>query len=65
MDNPRLGLLLMAVAMLTISMVDGTAKHLSKDFSPIFISWARYSVSCLFILPVGVFKIGKRGSTQK
>ncbi len=56
MDNPRFGLLLMAIAMLTIPMVDGIAKHLSNDFSPLFISWARYAASCLFILPIAFFK---------
>ncbi len=49
----------MAAAMLTIPAVDGIAKYLGNTFSPLFISWARYSVSCLFILPVALLQHGK------
>jgi drug/metabolite transporter (DMT)-like permease len=41
----------MALAMLTIPLVDGLAKHLSVRYSPLFLSWARYVVACLFVLP--------------
>ena len=54
-----LGILLMVVAMLTIPLVDGIAKHLSAYYSPLFISWARYAVACMIILPVALVRSGK------
>ncbi|MCR9254582.1 MAG: DMT family transporter [Alphaproteobacteria bacterium] len=45
------GAVLMIVAMLSITVVDGFAKALSADYSPLFISWARYAVACLIVLP--------------
>jgi hypothetical protein len=39
--GPNLGIALMATAMLTIPVVDGLAKYLSEDHSPLFIAWAR------------------------
>ena len=45
------GVILMALAMLTIPLVDGLAKHLSTGYSPLFISWARYAVASLIVLP--------------
>jgi drug/metabolite transporter (DMT)-like permease len=54
-----LGILLMVVAMLTIPLVDGIAKHLSASYSPLFISWARYAVACMIILPVALVRSGK------
>jgi drug/metabolite transporter (DMT)-like permease len=41
----------MALAMLTIPLVDGLAKHLSTRYSPLFLGWARYAVACLIVLP--------------
>lgn len=41
----------MAFAMLTIPLVDGLAKHLSNRYSPLFLSWARYAVASLIVLP--------------
>jgi drug/metabolite transporter (DMT)-like permease len=41
----------MGLAMLTIPLVDGLAKHLSAGYSPLFISWARYAAACLIVLP--------------
>jgi len=41
----------MTFAMLTIPLVDGLAKHLSTSYSPLFLSWARYAVACLIVLP--------------
>jgi len=57
--NLRLGLLLMAVAMLAIPMVDGLAKFLSADYSPLFISWVRYAMAACIIVPIGVFRFGR------
>ena len=53
------GIALMAFAMLTIPLVDGLAKYLSISYSPLFISWARYAVASLIVLP---FAAGIHGS---
>jgi drug/metabolite transporter (DMT)-like permease len=42
----------MAIAMLTIPIVDGLAKHLSARYSPLLLGWARYAVACLIVLPL-------------
>ena len=44
----------MSVSMLTIPLVDATAKYLSSAHSPLYISWARYVVACLVVLPVTI-----------
>jgi len=51
-----LGAVLMAVAMLTIPFIDGGAKHLSADMSPLFVSWARYAAATLIVLPIAFYK---------
>ena len=56
--NPATGILLMAVAMLMIPSVDGLAKALSASHSPLFISWARYAVACLVVLPIAIARDG-------
>lgn len=68
-SRPALGIALMAVAMLSIPLVDGIAKYLSADHSPLFIAWARYVVASAAVLPVaaigykgGVFPTERRGS---
>ncbi|MGH7490799.1 MAG: DMT family transporter [bacterium] len=53
------GVVLMTVAMLTIPLVDGLAKHLSVSYSPLFLSWARYAVAGLIVLP---FAAGRHGT---
>ena len=53
------GVVLMSLAMLTIPLVDGLAKYLSSDYSPLFISWARYVSACVIILPIVFFRFGK------
>lgn len=67
--RPTLGIALMAIAMLTIPLVDGTAKYLSAAHSPLFIAWARYAVASAVVLPVAaarfktrVFPAERRGS---
>lgn len=50
----------MTLAMLSIPLCDGLAKYLSLDYSPLFISWARYAVACLVVLPVAVATHGLR-----
>jgi drug/metabolite transporter (DMT)-like permease len=44
----------MALAMLTIPLVDGLAKYLSTGYSPLFLGWARYAVASLIVLPFAV-----------
>jgi len=50
----------MVVAMLIIPIVDGIAKHLSAEFSPLFITWSQYLVACSLILPIGIARYGWR-----
>lgn len=54
------GIVLMTVAMLTIPLVDGLAKYLSVGYSPLFLSWARYAVACLVVLPFAAAIHGPR-----
>jgi drug/metabolite transporter (DMT)-like permease len=44
------GVVLMTLAMLTIPLVDGLAKHLSSSYSPLFLGWARYAVASVIVL---------------
>lgn len=57
--RPTLGIALMAVAMLTIPLVDGIAKYLSAGYSPLFIAWARYAVASAIVLPVAATMRGR------
>ncbi|WP_267159602.1 DMT family transporter [Sulfitobacter sp. F26204] len=50
----------MTAAMLVIPIVDGMAKYLSADFSPLFVSWARYAASTALILPIAFARNGRR-----
>ena len=52
------GIILMVVAMLFIPVVDGQAKYLSANYSPLFISWARYVAACAIVLPFAVVRYG-------
>ena len=54
------GVLLMTAAMLTIPLVDGLAKHLSADYSPLLLGWTRYAVASLVVLPLAVAIHGPR-----
>jgi len=55
-----LGIALMSVAMLTVPGVDGFAKALSADHSPLFVSWARYAVATVVVLPLAGLSHGGR-----
>lgn len=55
----------MALAMLVIPVVDGIAKILSADHSPLFISWARYAVACLIVIPYALARYGTRFLPQR
>jgi drug/metabolite transporter (DMT)-like permease len=54
------GVILMTLAMLSIPLVDGLAKYLSVSYSPLFLSWARYAVACLIVLPFAAALHGPR-----
>lgn len=54
------GIILMAIAMLGVPLVDGIAKYLSADYSPLFIGWARYAVACLIVIPLAYRYHGMR-----
>lgn len=57
--RPALGIALMAVAMLTIPLVDGIAKYLSNGHSPLFIAWARYATASAVVLPIAAATHGR------
>jgi drug/metabolite transporter (DMT)-like permease len=59
-SRATMGIILMAVAMLMIPLVDGQAKYLSAGYSPLFISWARYLVACLIVLPFAAARYGAK-----
>jgi drug/metabolite transporter (DMT)-like permease len=59
-SRPTTGIVLMTAAMLSIPLVDGLAKYLSVDYSPLFIGWARYAVACLVVLPFAAAAHGPR-----
>ena len=59
-SRPTLGILLMALAMLSIPTVDGLAKYLSAGYSPLFLGWARYAVATLIVLPIAAMRHGTR-----
>jgi len=50
--------MLMIAAMLSIPTIDGIAKYLSSDYSPLYISWARYIIASALIVPIGFIKFG-------
>ncbi|MDX8355582.1 DMT family transporter [Cognatiyoonia sp. IB215182] len=58
--QPVKGVVLMALAMLLIPVVDGIAKHLSADYSPLFLSWARYIVASTIVLPAAAILRGRQ-----
>jgi drug/metabolite transporter (DMT)-like permease len=53
------GIALMTAAMLTIPLVDGLAKYLSADYSPLFLSWMRYAVASAIVLPLAAARHGR------
>jgi drug/metabolite transporter (DMT)-like permease len=68
-SRPAIGVILMVVAMLTIPLVDGTAKYLSADYSPVFLGWARYVIASAIVVPIaaaihgrGIFPAERLGS---
>jgi hypothetical protein len=57
---PAPGVMLMTLAMLVVPLVDGLAKHLSGDYSPLFLGWARYAVASAVVLPFAAAVHGRR-----
>jgi len=58
-SHPAKGIALMALAMLLIPIVDGIAKYLSAEYSPLFLSWARYAVASAIVLPAAAILRGR------
>ncbi len=58
-SHPVKGIALMALAMLLIPIVDGIAKYLSAEYSPLFLSWARYMVASAIIVPAAAILRGR------
>lgn len=58
-SHPVKGFALMALAMLLIPVVDGIAKYLSAEYSPFFLSWARYAVASAIVLPAAAILRGR------
>ncbi len=56
----RHGVILMILAMLSIPLVDGLAKHLSTIYSPLFLGWARYAIASVVVLPFAAVIHGRR-----
>lgn len=54
------GIALMITSALVIQIVDGLAKHLSADYSPLFIGWARYAAASLIVVPHAATLHGRR-----
>ena len=58
-SRPAEGVALFVTALLLISVVDGLAKHLGRTASPLFVSWGRYAVATLIVLPVTAIMHGR------
>lgn len=62
-DNARVaaGLTMMAIAMVTVPAMDAVAKYLSATLPPVQISFGRFVVPTLLLLPVILWRAGLRG----
>jgi len=49
----------MAAVAFAIQIVDGLAKYLSADYSPLFIGWARYAAASIIVLPYAFARHGR------
>lgn len=63
--QPMKGVVLMALAMLLLPVVDGIAKYLSAEYSPLFLSWARYMVASAIVLPAAMILRGRHFLPQE
>jgi drug/metabolite transporter (DMT)-like permease len=60
-DERRLfGIGLMVVAMSIVPLMDGVAKHLSADYTTLQVVWARYFFHLLILLPLVLWRYGRR-----
>ena len=55
--NPLVGIMLMILAMLIIPVMDGIAKDLSARYSITQITWARYFIHFIFMLPLVLMRL--------
>ncbi len=46
------GAMLMLGAILSFSLMDAVAKHLTSSYHPVQVVWARYSFQCLFVFAI-------------
>ncbi|MGN6305469.1 MAG: DMT family transporter [Mesorhizobium sp.] len=58
-QNRAKGIALMIASALVLQVVDGLAKHLSADYSPLFVGWARYAVASLIVVPYMIVLRGR------
>ena len=54
------GIGLMLIAMVIVPLMDAAAKYISGDFHTLQIVWGRYFFHALFLLPIVVWRYGKR-----
>lgn len=54
------GIGLMLVAMVIVPLMDAAAKYISGDFDTLQIVWGRYFFHALFLLPIVVWRYGRR-----
>lgn len=52
--RPIIGIALMVVASFAVPLVDGIAKILVANHSPLFVAWARYSAAAIIVLPMAL-----------
>ncbi|HUS95845.1 MAG TPA: DMT family transporter [Hyphomicrobiaceae bacterium] len=58
--TPVLGMLLLVAAMLLIPVMDGIAKFLTGALPPLQVVWARYFFHLLLLLPLVLWRHGRR-----
>ena len=54
------GILIMALAMVTLPAMDAIAKHLTDTLSPILIAWGRFAFQMAIIVPLAIMVHGVR-----
>lgn len=59
------GILLLVGAMMLVPMMDGLAKALSADYATTQVVWARYFFHLAFLLPVVLWRYGRRALLPK
>jgi drug/metabolite transporter (DMT)-like permease len=59
------GIAMMLLAMTIVPMMDAVAKVLSDDFDTFQITWARYFFHSLFLLPLVLWRYGRRALSSR